>query len=70
MPPTDSPEFIALLDRYERPLIRYARSITGDLDSARDVVQETFIKLARGEVRNPEGWRVVLVETATTESES
>lgn len=54
MPPTDTPEFIALLDRYERPLIRYARSITGDLDSARDVVQETFIKLARGELRNME----------------
>ncbi len=55
MPPTDTPEFIALLDRYERVLIRYARSITGDLDSARDVVQETFIKVARGEVRNAEG---------------
>ena len=55
MPPTDTPEFIALLDRYERVLIRYARSITGDLDSARDVVQETFIKVARGEVRTPEG---------------
>ena len=55
MPPTDTPEFIALLDRYERVLIRYARSITGDLDSARDVVQETFIKLARGELRNMEG---------------
>ena len=56
MPPTDTPEFIALLDRYERVLIRYARSITGDLDSARDVVQETFIKVARGEVR-PHGQR-------------
>ena len=55
MLPTDAPEFITLLDRYERPLIRYARSITGDLDSARDVVQETFIKLARGEIRTPEG---------------
>ena len=53
MPPTDTPEFIALLDRYERVLIRYARSITGDLDSARDVVQETFIKVARGEMRKP-----------------
>ena len=54
MPPTDAPELIALLDRYERPLIRYACSIVGDLDSARDVVQETFIKLARGEMRNAE----------------
>jgi RNA polymerase sigma factor (sigma-70 family) len=33
------------LDRYEGPLIRYANRITGDLDRARDVVQDTFIKL-------------------------
>ena len=54
MPPTDAPELLALLDRYERPLVRYACSIVGDLDSARDVVQETFIKLAQGELRNAE----------------
>ena len=51
MPPTDAPDLLALLDRYERPLVRYACSIVGDLDSARDVVQETFIKLAQGEMR-------------------
>ena len=51
MPPTDAPDLLALLDRYERPLVRYACSIVGDLDSARDVVQETFIKLAQGGVR-------------------
>ena len=45
MAPSD---LIALLDRYERPLIRYACSIVGDLDSARDVVQETFIKARAG----------------------
>jgi RNA polymerase sigma factor (sigma-70 family) len=33
------------LDRFEGPLIRYAMKITGDLESARDVVQETFLKL-------------------------
>ena len=58
MPTPDATELSALLDRYERPLIRYAQSITGDLESARDVVQETFIKLARGELRekgNAEG---------------
>jgi RNA polymerase sigma-70 factor (ECF subfamily) len=37
----------ALLDRYERPLVRYAQSILGDLENARDVVQDTFIRLAR-----------------------
>ncbi len=47
----DAPDLLALLDRYERPLVRYACSIVGDLDSARDVVQETFIKLAQGGVR-------------------
>ncbi len=37
-------ELSALLERYERPLVRYAQSIVGDVDNARDVVQETFIK--------------------------
>src|SRR6476620_5179337 len=40
----DASDLTALLDRYERPLVRYALSITGELDAARDVVQETFIK--------------------------
>lgn len=51
MPAPDAPELSALLARYERPLVRYVQSITGDLESARDVVQETFIKLARGEMK-------------------
>ena len=33
------------LQRYEAPLLRYAASITGDEDLARDIVQETFMKL-------------------------
>lgn len=49
MPIPDAPaDITALLDRYERPLVRYAQSIVGDVDSARDVVQEVFIKLVRG----------------------
>jgi RNA polymerase sigma factor (sigma-70 family) len=32
---------------YEIPLLRYAKEITGDPDSARDVVQETFLRLSR-----------------------
>ena len=52
MPHPDSAELTALLDRYERPLVRYAHSIVGDLDGARDVVQETFITFLR---RGPEG---------------
>lgn len=35
----------AALDRFERPLIRYAAGITGDIETARDVVQDTFLRL-------------------------
>ena len=35
------------LERHEQPLIRYARWFLGDLESARDVVQETFLRLCR-----------------------
>jgi RNA polymerase sigma factor (sigma-70 family) len=47
MAASDAPDLAALLDRYERPLVRYALGIVGDLESARDVVQETFIRLSR-----------------------
>ncbi|SRR6266540_4171389 len=33
------------VDRYAGPLIRYATLITGDLEDARDVVQDTFLRL-------------------------
>ena len=35
------------LTQYERPLLRYAKWLLGDLDGARDVVQETFLRLCR-----------------------
>ena len=35
----------AAMDRYAGPLTRYAVFITGDLELARDVVQDTFVKL-------------------------
>ena len=51
MPSTvDASELPALLDRYERPLVRYAWSILGDLEAARDVVQETFIRFCRSDL--------------------
>jgi hypothetical protein len=34
-----------VLSQREGPLIRYAAQITGDLDRARDVVQDTFLRL-------------------------
>ena len=47
-----SPEQIitAALDRHERVLVSYAKEITGDLESARDAVQETFLRLSRQDV--------------------
>jgi RNA polymerase sigma-70 factor (ECF subfamily) len=35
----------AAVDRYAGPLTRYARLITGDLEQAQDVVQDTFVRL-------------------------
>jgi RNA polymerase sigma factor (sigma-70 family) len=35
----------AALRKYEGPLTRYAAQITGDVERARDVVQDTFMKL-------------------------
>lgn len=35
------------LDRYETMLIGYAKEITGDVESAKDAVQETFMRLSR-----------------------
>ena len=43
------------LDRYEGPLTRYAERLTGDLDRARDVVQETFLKLCTCDRERVEG---------------
>ena len=35
------------VQHYERPLCQYAARITGDPDRARDVVQDTFLRLCR-----------------------
>ena len=45
----------AALRQYEGPLIRYAAQITGDLDRARDVVQDTFVRLCAEEPGAVEG---------------
>ena len=36
---------LAALEAYEAPLMRYAARLTGDVERARDVVQDTFIRL-------------------------
>ncbi|MGQ0552383.1 MAG: RNA polymerase sigma factor [Planctomycetota bacterium] len=33
--------------QYEQPLLRYAARLTGDVESARDVVQDTFLRLCK-----------------------
>jgi len=33
------------LDQFEGPLVRYTLTLTGDLESARDVVQDAFLRL-------------------------
>ena len=37
------------LQRYERPLVRYALRLTGDLELARDIVQDTFLQACRAD---------------------
>jgi len=46
--PADN-DLTSLLHRFELPLLQYATRILGDRDRARDVVQETFVELQRGE---------------------
>jgi RNA polymerase sigma-70 factor (ECF subfamily) len=47
-PPTDRGQWIArVVQQFEGPLVRYAQRITGDLEQARDVAQETFLRLCR-----------------------
>jgi RNA polymerase sigma factor (sigma-70 family) len=43
----DSDWVQTVMARYEQPLIRYAAHITGDIERAREVVQDTFLKLCR-----------------------
>ena len=43
----DTDWIASVLEEYERPLTRYAAHILGDVERAREVVQDTFLKLCR-----------------------
>jgi RNA polymerase sigma factor (sigma-70 family) len=45
----------AAVDAYEAPLRRYAERIVGDAETARDVVQETFVRLCRAKPEEVNG---------------
>lgn len=44
-----------ILERYQSPLIRYALRLVGDEEQARDIVQDTFLKLCREEPSRVQG---------------
>jgi RNA polymerase sigma-70 factor (ECF subfamily) len=47
-PQTETADWIvAAFNRHERPLLRYAAWLLDDVDRARDIVQETFLRLCR-----------------------
>ena len=47
-PPADPDAWMrTVVHRYERPLVQYAARITGCPDRARDVVQDTFLRLGK-----------------------
>jgi RNA polymerase sigma factor (sigma-70 family) len=43
----DSSWISSVLAEFEQPLTRYAAHITGDIERAREIVQDTFLKLCR-----------------------
>ena len=54
----DSSWVPSVLAEYEQALTRYAAHITGDIERAREVVQDTFLKLcARSLTRSATTWR-------------
>ena len=50
-----APSVAAALEEYERPLLRYATRLLGNADRARDVVQDTFLRLCREDLGRLDG---------------
>ena len=47
---------VSALERYEASLVRYATAILGDQDRARDVVQDTFLRLCEEQPARIDGY--------------
>ena len=45
----------SLVEKHEKPLCRYAYSLTGSISAAQDAVQETFLRLCKGNRNRIEG---------------
>jgi RNA polymerase sigma-70 factor (ECF subfamily) len=55
-PPDEHDAFVReAIRQHERPLLRYVIHLLGDHDRARDVVQDTFVKLCRQPVATVDG---------------
>ncbi len=55
----DKSAFDALYEKYKNTLLRMSYLVSGNLDDAEDIVQETFVKcyLHIGDLKKPEGFR-------------
>jgi len=53
---TKSQWIVEVLDRYETQLVRYATWILGNTECAREVVQETFLRLCREDCSSISGY--------------
>jgi len=52
----DNHEWISsLVEQFEKPLCRYAYSLTGSVSMSQDAVQETFLRLCKGDRSRIEG---------------
>lgn len=54
---TDSPSewILDVVARWESDLVRYARHLVGDVERARDIVQDTFLKLCQQDRKQLDG---------------
>lgn len=54
-PRPPAPSIASALDLYERPLLRYATRLLGNVEQARDVVQDTFLRLCAEDLSRLDG---------------